>query len=458
MVRARKIVASLAVVLAAGGISGRVDALPIAAPETVLTTTDCVLEAADSNSPPSVKICGFQRIELNRAGDRLLTMTVEGTAQLWDRSGRELLKISTQPNFGTLGGAMIADDKLYVVSPDGTLIRFNLHDGKEVWRRAAPSDIQGIMQVYGTRYALALVRGSLLSKYGILDLETGTWKRQWDNLWPSWHGTGRIIGTHSVQIAPKNWQTRIILADDVLTEVPAPRWCRLELDERLCVSPDESGSGVTIMDVQTGVTKHDDLRLKMDDNARIEWFGTADWLWAARCNLRSAPGGRGSARDHCTVVDIKSKRRIFSFDTVSHKIAAARGPDGERELRVALSEDQVNPTYQVMRVTADGRATPVSPKSELIGLKSLFGDLLVGVPGEGGKLAIIGGDGLPGSRVPIRFAHCVPMNGCSASHDKSVVAITEPGPMREESDRGLDKVRWFETAQFQAARSTPLSP
>ena len=152
---------------------------------------------------------------------------------------------------------------------------------------------------------------------------------------------------------------------------------------------------------------------------------------------------------------MNSKRRIFSFETVSYEIAAGRGPDGERELRVAISEDQVNPTYQVMRVTVDGRAMPVGPKSELIGLKSLFGDLLVGVPGEGGRLAVIGGDGLPGSRVPIRFAHCVPMNGCSASHDKSVVAITEEGPMREESDGGLDTVRWFETAQFQVAGSTP---
>lgn len=455
MVRARKRVTTLSVILAAAVFSGRVDAAPIAAPQTILTTTDCVLEAPDSNSPPSVKVCGFQRIELNRAGDRLLTMTVAGTAQLWDRSGRELLKISTQPYFGTLGGAMIADEKLYVVSPDGTLIRFNLHDGQEVSRKAAPSDIQGIMQVYGTRYALALVRGSLLSRYGILDLEKGTWKSQWDNLWPSWNGAGRIIGTYSVQIAPKNWQTRIILADDMLTEVPAPRWCKLELDERLCVSPDESGSSVTIMDVQTGATKHDDLGVKMADNARIEWIGTADWPWAVICNLRSAPGGRGSPRDHCTALDMNSKRRIFSFETVSYEIAAGRGPDGERELRVAISEDQVNPTYQVMRVTVDGRAMPVGPKSELIGLKSLFGDLLVGVPGEGGRLAVIGGDGLPGSRVPIRFAHCVPMNGCSASHDKSVVAITEEGPMREESDGGLDTVRWFETAQFQVAGSTP---
>ncbi len=455
MVGARKAVVFLAAILAAAVLSGRVGAVPVAASETVLTTNDCVLEAPDSNSPASVKICGFQRIELNRAGDRLLTMTVEGTAQLWDRSGRELLKISTQPYFGTLGGAMIADDKLYVVRPDGTLIRFNLHDGQEVSRKAAPSDIQGIMQVYGTRYALALVRGSLLSKYGILDLETGTWKRQWDNLRPSWHGDGRIIGTHSVQTAPKNWQTRIILADDMLTEVQAPRWCKLELDERLCVSPDESGSGLTIMDVQTGVTKHDDLRLKMDDNARIEWLGTADWLWAVRCNLRSAPRGHGSARNHCTAVDMNSKRRIYSFDTVSYKIAAGPGPDGERELRVVLSEDQVSPTYQVMRVTVDGRAMPVGPKSELIGLKSLFGDLLVGVPGEGGKLAIIGGDGLLGSRVPVRFAHCVPLNGCSASHDKSVVAITEAGPMREESDGGMDMIRWFETAQFKVARATP---
>lgn len=449
-----KRIAYSAVVFAAAVISGQSNAAPGAASETILTTTDCVLEAPDSNSPPSVKICGFGRIELNRAGDRLLTMTVAGTAQLWDRSGRELLKISTKPYFGTLGGAMIADDTLYVVSPDGMLIRFNIRDGQEVSRRAAPRDIEGIMQVYGTKYALALVRG-LPSKFGALDLEQGTWARQWENLWPSWNGAGKIIGTYSLQTAPKNWQTRIILADDMLTEVPAARWCKLELDERLCVAPNESGSGVTIMDVETGVTKQDDLRVKMDDNARVEWLGTPDQLWAVRCNLRSAPGGRGSPRNHCIAIDMRSKRQIFSFETVSYQVATGRGPDGARELRIALSEDQVDPTYQVMRVTSNGRAMPLGPQSQSIGLTSLFGELLIGVPGESDRLAIIGSDGLPGRRVPARFAHCVPLNGCSASYDKSVVAITESGPMREESDGGLDRVRWFETTQFQASPSAP---
>lgn len=455
MVTSKKRIGYLPVVLAAVVITGQANATRFAGSETTLTTTDCVLEAPDSNSSPSVTVCGFRRIELNRAGDRLLTMTVAGTAQLWDRSGRELLKISTQTYFGTLGGAMIADDALYVVTPAGTLTRFNLRDGKEVSHRAAPRDIEGIMQVYGTRYALALVRDGTLSKYGVLDLEKGIWAQKWDNLWPSWHGAGWIIGTHSVQIAPKNWQTRVILADDMLTEVPVARWCRLELDDRLCVARDESGSGVTITDIQTGVTKHDDLGVKMDDNARIEWLGTPDQLWAVRCNFRSAPGGRGSPRNHCTVIDMSSKRQIFSFETVSYQVAAGQGPDGRRELWVALSEDQVNPTYQVMRIADDGRALYVSPKSQSVGLRSMFGDLLIGMPGESDRLAIIGSDGLPGRRVPARFAHCVPNNGCSASLDKSIVAITEKGPMHEAADAGLDRVRWLETAQFQVSHPTP---
>jgi hypothetical protein len=450
-----KTLASLTVIVAATAISSQASGKSHAASETVLSTTDCVMEAPDSNSPPSVKVCGFRRIELNPAGDRLLTTTFAGTAQLWDRSGRELLKISTTPYFGYLGGAMIAGDNLYVIDSTGTLIRFDVRDGRELSRREAPRDIVGIMQVYGTKYALASTQNGPSTKYGVLDLEQGSWARQWDNLWPSWNGAGKVIGVYSVLIAPKNWQTRVVFADDKLTEMQAAKWCKLELNESLCIAPDENGSGVTITDIRTGSTKRDDLRTEMDDNSRIEWLGTVERLLAVRCNLRSAPGGRGSPRNHCTAIDMNSKRQIFRFETVSYKVASGRGPNGEPELRVAVSEDQVNPAYHVMRVSLDGRAVPVGPKSEAIGLKSLFGNLLIGMPGERGRLAIMGSNGAAGSRVPASFAHCIPDNGCSSSYDKSVVAITESGPMATGADVALDRIRWFSTGQPQTSHPSP---
>lgn len=140
-----------------------------------------------------------------------------------------------------------------------------------------------------------------------------------------------------------------------------------------------------------------------------------------------------------------SGRIIYRFDTGhNYKISAARAPDGKAEIRVAIAQGWSS-LFQVMRVDLKGNPVPVGPKSEQVGLTSLHGDLLVGLPDEPGMAAIAGKDSLTDKRVPLRFALCVPRNGCSASENKSVVALTESGPMRDQADAAQDRIRWFDT-------------
>lgn len=100
------------------------------------------------------------------------------------------------------------------------------------------------------------------------------------------------------------------------------------------------------------------------------------------------------------------------------------------EIRVAIGQGWSS-LFRVMRVDLEDNAVPVAPATEQVGLTSLFGALLIGLPDEPGMGAVAGKDGLTDTRVPLRFALCVPRNGCSASADKSVVALTESGPMRD---------------------------
>lgn len=424
-------------------IVGRANAQSPAERETVLATSDCVMVEPDSNSPPTLKHCGFRRVELNRAGNRLLTMSLSGTAQLWDRSGRELLTVQTKPYSGILGGAMIAGGDLYIFEPAGMLLRFDIVEGREVSRLKAPIETAYFMQVYGEHYVLAIFRDGAADKFGLIDLRTGVWVRRWDNLRPSWDGAGKIIGTYDVKIAPEKWQTRIAFADAALSEVAVSFSCELELAEQACIGRDQNGHWVSMLNIQSNKITRYNVPSLSDAYLGLEWIGTIDRPFAVTCKL--TPSKQGSPENHCAVIDAVSSNAIYRFASGhNYKISAGQAPNGESEIRVAIAEGWSS-DFQVMRVDLSGTAVPVGPRTEDVGLTSLHGHLLLGMPGEPGIAAIAGNDGLTDERVPLRFAHCVPSNGCSASADKSIVAITESGPMRDPADAAMDRVRWFET-------------
>lgn len=416
---------------------------PPAPRETILTTSDCVMVEPDSNSPPTLKHCGFRRVELNHAGDRLLSTSLSGIVQLWDRAGRELLKVQTRPYSGTLGGAMIAGDSLYVFDTDDMLIRFDISDGREVSRRKAPTGGATFMQVYGDRHVLALEPGVAGGRFGLIDLGTGEWVRRWDNFRPSWEGNGRVVGSYDVKVAPETWQTRIALVDETLTEVPATFTCELVLEEQACAGRDDDGPGVSMLDLQSGMVKHYKVPALSDTYRGLDWLGTVARPLAVTCASISSKSGAPTTR--CAIVDAASSRTVYRFEAGHHfRVAAGKAPGGEDEIRVAIAQGWSS-LYQAMRVDMAGKAVPIGPESEQVGLTSLLGDLLIGLPGEPGMAAIAGKHGPTDRRVPLRFALCVPRNGCSASQDKSVVALTESGPMRDEADAAMDRIRWFDT-------------
>lgn len=418
---------------------------PPAARETVLTTTDCVMVEPDSNSPPTLKHCGFRRVELNRAGDRLLSTSLSGTVQLWDRTGRELLKVQTRPYSGVLGGAMIAGDDLYVFDTADRLIRFDLRDGREVSRRQAPAGGAVFMQVYGDHHVLALQQGVADGKYGVLDLRSGQWVRRWDHLRPAWDGSGRVIGTHDVKVAPDTWQTRIVLADAALTEVPVGFTCELALAEQACAGRDEKGAGVSMLDLGSRAVRRYEVPALNESYRGLTWLGGVERPLAMTCEILSSTSGAPQTR--CAVVDAAAERTLYRFEAgQNYKVAAGKAPGGADEIRIAIAQGWSS-LFRVMRVDMAGKAVAVGPESEEVGLTSLFGDLLIGLPDEPGMAAVAGADGLTDRRVPLRFALCVPRNGCSASADKSVAAMTESGPMREEADAAMDRIRWFDTGE-----------
>jgi WD40 repeat protein len=96
----------------------------------------------------------------DRAGKRVLTASLDGTARIWDAaSGKELMRLQSAKTNGLLSAQFDPDERLVVaVAMDGRAILWDLQSGQEI--AALPGETQGLFgsaefSPDGTRILLA---------------------------------------------------------------------------------------------------------------------------------------------------------------------------------------------------------------------------------------------------------------------------------------------------------------
>ncbi len=401
----------------------------VAVERFTLRSDDCIGVHADGE-PWSQ--CGFQAFAMNTSGDRILTVSVAGSVDLWNERGEAVTSIRWPDQPGGAWGhpsaaVAIAGDTGFAIIHANQLLVIELVTGRELARH--------VLDTMSVRELLVAEDGRLLAAgydkewhltAGVIDQASGT-------LHP-------IEGMQDLGRAkPGYWVTgdrapfRLHRPGNAQPEVDIPRSC-MPIDDRYCSWRDIPGRTLHILDVEALSWRAIDLGSVVDGYEIVTPLRAGEAWALLRCGKVDY---ERDAKRACSATDLSNGKVFHSFRADNPKVLGASGKGGMPELRIQTDGfSQVSRSYAV---SFAGEVSDLGP-ANLVNLAAPLGGTIAST-GNSATSLWRGADGSPLATLPFVGTACGNgwpswMRACAASENGRVwlhaKSIREGGDRTEE--------------------------
>ena len=358
---------------------------PPAEPLWTISSDECA--SVNTDGEPW-DICGFQAFAMNSDGSRVLTVSVQGLAQLWDGDGRELSRVewpnehkgaSGFPN----GEALIAGNLGVAVVHSNQIIVLDLADGRILSKTIADAMSFDEFSLVAPDRLLAAIKTRDWSRaVREIVLPTGELREV-----PGADGWSPLAG-----FGPQHWVVgarapfRVSVTRPDTAERDPVHPCA-PIDGRYCLWRDSPGRYAHFLDLQTGSSRS--MGVGREDSV---YFAVPEGRpFAAVCRKRE---GYPPRRD-CSLRDMLSGRTVYRFEG-GHNLRLDPGIDeqGRPEIRLTLhreggaGQQRVSLDGAMRVIDANGRANLAPPNGGLI-LPGTTEDTSVLVDRTGREVALL---------------------------------------------------------------------
>lgn len=383
----------------------------------VLTSADCAEEPLDSLGADFQLVCGFWAVEINDAGDRLLTITRTGRVQLWNDRGKAIAEVAAD---GSPDQSLaFVGDKALVLDAAGILTIFDAAAGAVIAKfEGLPPRGVIVAPIAGERIAIdaparsgsdreriavSLVDGGIVARHDV-----GGFERDRSGRWAA--------GVTTYKAPDGRWRGRLHLADPATAPIAIDRWCVPIGPKPQCVSGEVDSSSLYVFDydekhwtvVGSGIAP-----ASFSSTTIAGWSQIAGRAVATVCELQTV-ADYGGANYLCRIVDAARDHILHRFASAGTLTAVSGlAPDGEPELRVAIRANEYEGPATVLGIDLDGELRIAATRNRKnIALRGPAGWLWLIEEGKKPTLFAPGRDGRAIAELDAAFTQCVRHDAC----------------------------------------------